>query len=1040
MRADAGIVISASHNPYDDNGIKIFGADGFKLARRGRSARSSSSCARAKRSAARQPARGIGRAEKLEDARGRYVVFAKRTFPHDLSLDGLRVVVDAAHGAAYRVAPLVLAELGANVTAIGVKPNGTNINKDCGALHPDHVRAEVVKRGAHIGIALDGDADRVIVVDEKGQIVDGDAVMAMCATRMLEEGTLKKKHRRRHGDVNLGLERALEAAGAKLVRTQVGDRYVVEAMREGGYNLGGEQSGHLVFLDHASTGDGTVAALQVLALMLRTGKPLSELAARAIERVPQVLENVTLPLAQTARGHAEARRARDEGRARARRRRAACSSAGAAPSPSSASCSKARTRRSFATGHPTSKRPPAAICDRLVRDRRDGSRVLRRFVERDRLGGHHERRAIARAVTLRVFADLRDSSSHEHELVRSDPLDARVRHAARREPALAKVRVERRVRRVRKRVDFVGAIELPLRGVELHRELRVGPILENELVGGARFEEREAVVGHGHAKKNARRARERSTQRRRGDPDEPRRVHEARRDLRERNRPVRERALPREVHAAQTFTREHRSGRHADHDDRGLHDLMTVCADPRDRDERKKDHREASLTPAPVAPVERHLAECLRDHFVARSRHASSLRQSVRATLELAVWYAAGVSAQMKLVVPRLAGETGRVAWSKHDGEVVTRGETVCEVHLDFMTVPVSAPSAGKLVEVLVQDGSVVGGGVALGIVESSGEDTPRAIGWVTMECTFRCRACGFDVPLLALDLDGSVVCLRCGLDQAFDKRAWHEAFDLAHAVADGTTTVVKKQTIQGDNQMRVTAMPHAPRCAACEGPLDVELDAASALAHCAACKTDVTYVVPDAATRMTKGALRAVLADEHRADALVKVQDTAGAIAIQCPSCSAALDADAKTKFVSCKFCNTKSRIPERVWMRLRGGDPKPAAMWLAFAGESRTHREAQKQKEKSDEDALLERLRACKSARDAAKRDDEKRNKAEARRREEADAKRDEARDAERQREQDAKLAIEVKRTQTRNTFIAIAIAIAVIVVLALTIPVRW
>jgi phosphoglucosamine mutase len=291
MRADAGIVISASHNPYDDNGVKVFGSDGFKLP-------DSAEEEIERIIQSDKPLRtgpGIGRAEKQEDARGRYVVFAKRTFPQDLALDGVRVVVDAAHGAAYKVAPMVFAELGANVTAIGVKPNGTNINRDCGAMHPDHVRAEVVKRGAQIGIALDGDADRVILVDEKGQVVDGDAVMSMCAGRMIEEGTLKKKTVVATVMSNLGLERALEARGAKLVRTAVGDRYVVDAMRKGGFNLGGEQSGHLVFLDHASTGDGTVAALQVLAVMLRSGKPLSELASAALERVPQVLHNVTLP-------------------------------------------------------------------------------------------------------------------------------------------------------------------------------------------------------------------------------------------------------------------------------------------------------------------------------------------------------------------------------------------------------------------------------------------------------------------------------------------------------------------------------------------------------------------------------------------------------------------------------------------------------------------------------------------------------------------------------------------------------------------------
>jgi phosphoglucosamine mutase len=294
MRADAGIVISASHNPYQDNGIKVFGADGFKLPDSAES-EIESFIEDERLLGKRSTGPGIGRAEKLEDARGRYVVCLKQTFPRDLSLEGVRVVVDAAHGAAYRVAPLVLQELGAVVTAIGVKPNGVNINRDAGALHPDNVRAEVIKRGAAIGIALDGDADRVILVDEKGQIVDGDQMLAMCGLGMTREATL------RDGTVvatvmsNLGLELALGGVGAKLLRTQVGDRYVVEAMRAGGYNLGGEQSGHLIFLDHATTGDGTLGALQILALMLRTGKPLSELAEASMDRVPQVLENVTLP-------------------------------------------------------------------------------------------------------------------------------------------------------------------------------------------------------------------------------------------------------------------------------------------------------------------------------------------------------------------------------------------------------------------------------------------------------------------------------------------------------------------------------------------------------------------------------------------------------------------------------------------------------------------------------------------------------------------------------------------------------------------------
>jgi len=293
MRADAGIVISASHNPYQDNGIKIFGPDGFKLPDE-QEAEIERLMANDALMGLRPTGPGIGRAEKMEDARGRYVVFAKTTFPRELSMEGVRVVIDAAHGAAYRVAPMVFQELGANVTCLGIKPNGVNINKDAGALHPDNVRAEVVKKRAQIGIALDGDADRLIVVDEKGQIVDGDTVMAMCARRMLTTKELKKKTVVATVMSNLGLEHALMRDGARLVRTAVGDRYVVEEMRAHGYNLGGEQSGHLIFLDHATTGDGIVAALQVLAIMIASGKPLSEIASSAMDRVPQVLENVNL--------------------------------------------------------------------------------------------------------------------------------------------------------------------------------------------------------------------------------------------------------------------------------------------------------------------------------------------------------------------------------------------------------------------------------------------------------------------------------------------------------------------------------------------------------------------------------------------------------------------------------------------------------------------------------------------------------------------------------------------------------------------------
>jgi len=310
MRADVGVVISASHNPYADNGIKVFGPDGFKLPDAAE-AEIEALLDDPRLMTARRTEAGVGRAEKIEDSRGRYVTFVKGTFPRALRLDGLRVVVDGAHGAAYRVAPLVFSELGADVTAIGVKPNGRNINDRCGALHPEHLGAEVVKRKAHLGVALDGDADRLIVVDEHGAVVDGDAIMAICARRMIETGALAKHTVVATVMSNLGLERALAAMDARLVRTAVGDRYVVEAMRKNGYNFGGEQSGHLVFLDHATTGDGLIAALQVVAALVIGQKPMSDLAAGAMTRVPQVLVNATLksrrPLDQMPKSQAAIR-------------------------------------------------------------------------------------------------------------------------------------------------------------------------------------------------------------------------------------------------------------------------------------------------------------------------------------------------------------------------------------------------------------------------------------------------------------------------------------------------------------------------------------------------------------------------------------------------------------------------------------------------------------------------------------------------------------------------------------------------------------
>lgn len=292
MRADAGIVISASHNPFEDNGIKIFGPDGFKLPDEEELAIEALLEDSKLDSEVRTDAQ-IGRAERIEEASGRYIVYAKNTFPKDLALHGVNLVVDAAHGAAYKVAPHVFEELGAHVHAIGCEPTGLNINQGCGALHPEHVAKEVVARGADLGIALDGDADRLIVIDETGSIVDGDQVMALCALRMLKSKQLAHDTLVATVMSNLGLERALAKHGGKLRRTQVGDRYVVDEMRKGGFNFGGEQSGHLVFLEHTTTGDGIVAALQVLAAVVREQRPLSELAA-CMTAVPQILKNVKL--------------------------------------------------------------------------------------------------------------------------------------------------------------------------------------------------------------------------------------------------------------------------------------------------------------------------------------------------------------------------------------------------------------------------------------------------------------------------------------------------------------------------------------------------------------------------------------------------------------------------------------------------------------------------------------------------------------------------------------------------------------------------
>jgi phosphoglucosamine mutase len=287
MRADIGVMISASHNPYQDNGIKLFGPDGYKLSDTDEAAIE----AMLDMPPRLAPSEGIGRAQRIEDARGRYIHAVKSSFPEALRLDGLRIVVDCAHGAAYVVAPMALWELGADLITIGNKPDGTNVNDGVGSTAPDALQRKVLETRADIGIALDGDADRLIIVDERGRIVDGDQIMALIATSWQRRGLLKGGGIVATVMSNLGLERYLEAAGLTLFRTAVGDRYVLEAMRRDGFNVGGEQSGHLILSDYATTGDGLMAALQVLAELVVSRKPASELL-RCFEPLPQKLQNV----------------------------------------------------------------------------------------------------------------------------------------------------------------------------------------------------------------------------------------------------------------------------------------------------------------------------------------------------------------------------------------------------------------------------------------------------------------------------------------------------------------------------------------------------------------------------------------------------------------------------------------------------------------------------------------------------------------------------------------------------------------------------
>lgn len=290
MRADAGIVISASHNKFEDNGIKFFDHEGFKLPDEVESIIEKLALEGIPEN--KRPTGGaIGRAFRIEDATGRYVEFLKSTFPKNLNLNGLKIVVDCANGAAYKAAPSVFEEMGATVVALGISPDGTNINKDSGALHPENMVNKVAEIGAHIGIALDGDADRLIICDEKGQILDGDQILALCALERKRKGKLLKDTVVGTIMTNMGLEVFLNSEGIKLVRTQVGDRYIMEEMRKHGYILGGEPSGHMIFTDHATTGDGILSSLQVLSLMVKADKPLSELI-REMALYPQKMINI----------------------------------------------------------------------------------------------------------------------------------------------------------------------------------------------------------------------------------------------------------------------------------------------------------------------------------------------------------------------------------------------------------------------------------------------------------------------------------------------------------------------------------------------------------------------------------------------------------------------------------------------------------------------------------------------------------------------------------------------------------------------------
>ncbi len=430
------------------------------------------------------------------------------------------------------------------------------------------------------------------------------------------------------------------------------------------------------------------------------------------------------------------------------------------------------------------------------------------------------------------------------------------------------------------------------------------------------------------------------------------------------------------------------------------------------------------------------------------------------------------------IVVPTLLGDKGPIAWSKHEGDVVAAKETVLEVDIGYAKVPVHAPRAGRLTKIILQDGHEVHEGMAVAVLQPDANepvDVPppievcsscgvvreeRAVKcarcgaahesqarratrdgplhWVCVECAFTCRACGFVVPLGHIDMDGAVLCVRCGLEQAFEVRGWHEAFDYAHAVAEDS--VASTRLVSEANAFQLTASPGRPVCESCHAFLGVAFaDGGRATATCEVCKTSAEYAVPEAAGRMTKQSLTAVLAAEHRTDReAVKVEQTAGAIAVLCPSCNAALDASDGTRLVRCKYCNTTSHIPSRVWFRLGGKEPKPEPMWLAFVGKSRARLDEDRERANDERKATVERLREAKRA--AAKKHDTER-RAETAAADEATAAakakekyaREEAAWAEQQNALRAEQASDARSKKSTNVIVVVMLVFGMVVVVA-------